>query len=202
MWGWAMPKGVFGSKNQAAWVWTAGDTDSDLLTDDDQFGRKCSEPVTICRRELWGRIFGVQDCSYLTLMIWKGGGSVPIRSPCWAMEAWFGQGFLAVREDHFYGDLQVGYFRLQEPKVNFSGEVQVSYPLISNFLIFSFYFTHTGLEVIDTCAALCSLARTFVILNAPLGFSCFLLDRTLEGGWFVVTSQQNCFHWVIVASGA
>ena len=98
------------------------------------------------------------------------------------MEAWFGQGFLAVREDHFYGDLQVGYFRLQEPKVNFSGEVQVSYPLISNFLIFSFYFTHTGLEVIDTCAALCSLARTFVILNAPLGFSCFLLDRTLEGG--------------------
>ena len=29
-----MPKGVFGSKNQAAWVWTAGDTDSDLLTDD------------------------------------------------------------------------------------------------------------------------------------------------------------------------
>ena len=115
-------------------------------------------------------------------MIWKGGGSVPIRSPCWAMEAWFGQGFLAVREDHFYGDLQVGYFRLQEPKVNFSGEVQVSYPLISNFLIFSFYFTHTGLEVIDTCAALCSLARTFVILNAPLGFSCFLLDRTLEGG--------------------
>ena len=138
MWGWAMTKGVFGSKNQAAWVWTAGDTNSDLLTDDDQFGRKCSEPVTICRRELWGRIFGVQDCSYLTLMIWKGGGSVPIRSPCWAMEAWFGQGFLAVREDHFYGDLQVGYFRLQEPKVNFSGEVQVSYPLISNFLIFSF----------------------------------------------------------------
>ena len=57
---------------------------------------------------------------------------------CWAMDAWFGQGFLAVREDHFYGDLQVGYFRLQEPKVNFSGEVQVSYALISNFLIFSF----------------------------------------------------------------
>ena len=25
---------------------------ADLLTDDDQFGRKCSEPVTICRREL------------------------------------------------------------------------------------------------------------------------------------------------------
>ena len=71
-----MTKGVFGSKNQAAWVWTAGDTDSDLLTDDDQLGRKCSEPVTICRRELRGRIFGVQDCSYLTLMIWKGGGSV------------------------------------------------------------------------------------------------------------------------------
>ena len=70
------------------------------------------------------------------------------------------------------------------------------------FLNFQLYFTHTGLEVIDTCAALCSLARTFVILNAPLGFSCFLLDRTLEGGWFVVTSQQNCFHWVIVASGA
>ena len=46
-----MTKGVFGSKNQAAWVWTAGDTDSDLLTDD-QFGRKCSEPVTIYRREL------------------------------------------------------------------------------------------------------------------------------------------------------
>ena len=46
-----MTKGVFGSKNQAAWVWTAGDTDSDLLTDD-QFGRKCSEPVMICRREL------------------------------------------------------------------------------------------------------------------------------------------------------
>ena len=32
-----------------------------------QFGRKCSELVTICRRELWGRSFGVQDCSYLTL---------------------------------------------------------------------------------------------------------------------------------------
>ena len=71
LWGWATTKGVFGSKNQAAWVWTAGDTDSDLLTDDDQFGRKCSEPVTICRRELWGRSFGVQDCSYLTLMIWR-----------------------------------------------------------------------------------------------------------------------------------
>ena len=25
---------------------------ADLLTDDDQLGRKCSEPVTICRREL------------------------------------------------------------------------------------------------------------------------------------------------------
>ena len=43
---------VFGSKTQAAWVWTAGDTNSDLLTDDDQFGRKGSEPVTVCRREL------------------------------------------------------------------------------------------------------------------------------------------------------
>ena len=66
------------------------------------------------------------------------------------------------------------------------------------FLNFQLYFTHTGLEVIDTCAALCSLARTFVILNAPLGFSCFLLDRTLEGGWFVVTSRQNWFHWARV----
>ena len=25
---------------------------ADLLTDDDQYGRKCSEPVMICRREL------------------------------------------------------------------------------------------------------------------------------------------------------
>ena len=46
-----MTKGVFGSKNQAAWVWTAGDSVTDTDSDD-QFGRKCSEPVTICRREL------------------------------------------------------------------------------------------------------------------------------------------------------
>ena len=38
-----------------------------MLTDDDQFGRKCSEPVMICRKELWGWSFGVQDCFYLTL---------------------------------------------------------------------------------------------------------------------------------------
>ena len=55
-----MTKGVFGSKNQAAWVWTAGDTDSDLLTDDDQFGRKCSERFAddlqkgAVRSNLWG----------------------------------------------------------------------------------------------------------------------------------------------------
>ena len=43
----------------------------DLLTDDDQFGRMCSEPVTICRKELWGRSFGVQDCSYLPVIFFS-----------------------------------------------------------------------------------------------------------------------------------
>ena len=83
LWGWATTKGVVGSKNQAAWVWTAGDSVTDTDSDD-QFGRKCSEPVTICRRELWGRIFGVQDCSYLTLKYkyWDGNAVATLLIAC------------------------------------------------------------------------------------------------------------------------
>ena len=45
---------------------------ADLIIDDDQNGRKCAEPVTICRHELWGWSLGVHDCSHLilTYMSW------------------------------------------------------------------------------------------------------------------------------------
>ena len=199
MWGWAMTKGVFGSTKKpsslgvdcwwhwqwsAHWLWPVW---SKVLwaSDDLQKGA--------VRSNLWGtglllpniddlerRWFSTNSKSLL------GNGGV-----VWAR-------FLGRQRGSFLWWSASGILQASRAK----GELfwwsagELSFNL--KFLNFQLYFTHTGLEVIDTCAALCSLARTFVILNAPLGFSCFLLDRTLEGGWFVVPSQQNCFHCVRV----
>ena len=126
---------------------------------------------------LWGwattkGVFGSKTkqlgCRLLVTVIWKEGGSGPTRSL--VGQWWRSLGKVSCPSERIIVmvicNLDTSGFKSHGWTFWWSaGELSFN----PKFLNFQLLFHPYGFRS-DTCAALCSLARTFVILNAPLGF--------------------------------